>query len=48
VKTFDGLVAKARALECNLVDGGSVEDGADSEFAASLVKDILALSGRAR
>jgi hypothetical protein len=48
VKTFDGLVAKARALECNLVDGESVEDGADSEFAASLVKDILALSGRAR
>lgn len=40
-KTFDGLVAKARALECNLVDGETVEGGTDSEFAASFAKDIL-------
>jgi hypothetical protein len=45
-KTFDGLVAKARALECNLVDGESVEDGTDSDFKASFVKDILRMKAR--
>ena len=46
--TFDGLVAKARALACNLVDGESVEDGTDSAFAASFVKDILSMNKRMR
>ena len=46
--TFDGLVAKARALACNLVDDESVEDGTDSAFAASFVKDILSMNKRMR
>jgi hypothetical protein len=45
-KTLGGLIAKARALETNLVDGKSVEDGVDCKFAASFVRDLLALSNR--
>jgi hypothetical protein len=44
-QTLEGVTAKARALSTGLVDGESVEEGIDSNFAASMARDLLAISG---
>lgn len=43
--TIDGIIAKARALSLNLVDGESVEEGDDVELGVSITHDLLALGG---
>jgi hypothetical protein len=43
--SMDGVIAKARCVEENLCDGQSVCEDPDAKFAASMAKDLLALSG---
>ena len=42
-QTIDGIIAKAQALSCNLVDGESAEDGDDVKFGVSIAHDLIAL-----
>jgi hypothetical protein len=46
--SMNGLIAKARCLEKNLCDGQSAAYDPDAQFAASMAKDLLALSGRGK
>jgi hypothetical protein len=41
--TIDGIIAKARALNLNLTDGESAEEGQDVDFGVSIAHDLLAL-----
>lgn len=42
-KTIDGIIAKARTLNRNLINGESVEEGIDAKFGAAITRDLLAL-----
>jgi hypothetical protein len=43
--SMSGVIAKARCAEKNLCDGRSASYDPDAQFAASIAKDLLALSG---
>jgi hypothetical protein len=42
---LNGVIAKARCVEKNLCDGQSASYDPDAQFAASMAKDLIALSG---
>jgi hypothetical protein len=46
--SMNGVIAKARCVEKNLCDGQSASYDPDAQFAASMAKDLLALSGRGK
>jgi hypothetical protein len=46
--SMSGVIAKARCVEKNLCDGRSACYDPDAQFAASMAKDLLALSGRGK
>jgi hypothetical protein len=46
--SMNGVIAKARCVEKNLCDGKSACYDPDAQFAASMAKDLIALSGRGK
>jgi hypothetical protein len=46
--SINGVIAKARCVEKNPCDGQSACHDPDAQFAASMAKDLLALSGRGK